>query len=250
MQAVVDNLLTNYQLQGKGKLVLFLHGWGDASTGSAVLQAELAKSFSVLAPDLPGFGNTQAPPHAWSLDDYVSFVTALLKKLDLSQPFAVIGHSNGGSIAIRGMAMGELQPEKLVLMGSAGIRSGRSLRRGMLQILAKVGNVATIGMPERYRKTLRRQLYKSAGSDLLAVEHMQETFKITVRQDVQSEASELTQPTLLIYGADDTATPPAMGKRYNDLINNSQLQIVDGAGHFVHLDKPGETTKLITDFLK
>ena len=155
MQVVVDNLLTNYQLQGKGKLVLFLHGWGDSSQGSLALQNELTKSYTVLAPDLPGFGKTQAPDKGWDLDDYAHFIKSFLDKLRLEQPYAVIGHSNGGAIAIRASAQKILEPHKIVLLAAAGIRSDGSLKRGLLQVLAKTGNIATIGLPERYRRNLR-----------------------------------------------------------------------------------------------
>ena len=249
MQVVVDNLLTNYQLQGKGKLVLFLHGWGDSSQGSLALQNELTKSYTVLAPDLPGFGKTQAPDKGWDLDDYAHFIKSFLDKLRLEQPYAVIGHSNGGAIAIRASAQKVLEPHKIVLLAAAGIRSDGSLKRGLLQVLAKTGNIATIGLPERYRRNLRESLYKSAGSDALLVEGMKETFKKTVRQDVQADAKVLQQPTLLVYGAQDKAVPPYMGERYAQLIQNSSLQMIE-AGHFVHLDKPAEVTSLIQDFLR
>jgi pimeloyl-ACP methyl ester carboxylesterase len=249
MQVVVNDLLTNYQLQGKGKLIVFLHGWGDSSAGSLALRQELAKHYTVLAPDLPGFGKTQAPQIGWDLDDYASFVQSLLVKLEQKDVYAVIGHSNGGAIAIRAMATGKLNPQKLILMAAAGIRSGQTFRRVLLQILAKTGNVATIGMPERYRSALRRQLYKSAGSDLLVVEGMQDTFKRTVRQDVQADAKTITQPTLLLFAEKDEAVPVYMAHRYEELLTNSQLHIVPGAGHFVHLDAPKETIKTIEEFL-
>lgn len=250
MQVVVNNLLTHYQLQGTGKLVLFLHGWGDNSQGSTALQAQLAKNFTVLAPDLPGFGKTQAPTEGWDLDNYAQFINALLTKLDLSQPYAVIGHSNGGAVAIRATALGELQPQKLVLLAASGIRAGKTVKKGLMQVLAKTGNVATIGMPERYRQTLRRQLYKSAGSDMMVVPGMQDTFKKTIKQDVQAEAAEITLPTLLIFGEQDKDVPPFMGQRYHELIKNSELHMLPGTGHFVHLDQPDEVVKLTEDFLK
>ncbi|MGH7193731.1 MAG: alpha/beta fold hydrolase, partial [Candidatus Saccharimonadales bacterium] len=95
MNVVVDNLLTDYSLSGKGRLVLLLHGWGDSSKGLAGLQRRLSDGYEVLALDLPGFGGTQAPADVWNLDDYARFVAAALKKLKLGQPYAVIGHSNG-----------------------------------------------------------------------------------------------------------------------------------------------------------
>lgn len=248
MQVVVNDLLTNYELAGSGQLLLFLHGWGDNSAGSTVLRQRLAQKYQVLAPDLPGFGKTQAPKTAWTLDDYAEFVQTLLHKLDLGQPYAVLGHSNGGAIAIRAIALDTLQPQKLILLAAAGIRSGNTARKVFLQILAKLGNIATIGLPERYRKSLRKQLYRASGSDMLVVENMQDTFKNTVKQDVQADAAEVTQPTLLIFGKTDTAVPPQMGQRYHDLIKGSELHMLS-AGHFVHLDQPQQTAQLIEDFL-
>lgn len=249
MQVIVDNLLTNYKLQGKGKVVVLLHGWGDNSDGSVELQKALSAHYQVLAPDLPGFGQTQIPPTAWNLDDYAQFVGALLKKLRL-EPYAIIGHSNGGAIAIRGMALNLLTPQKLILMASAGIRSGKNLRRGALQVVAKTGKVATLGLPKRYRRQLRQKLYTSAGSDLLVVESLQETFKKTVRQDVQADAAQIKVPTLLIFAENDTSVPAGAGRTFQQLIKGSVLQMIPDAGHFVHLDKAQQTTALIEEFLK
>ncbi len=248
MQVIVNDLLTNYTLQGKGKLVLLLHGWGDTSAGSVALQKDLAQDYQVLAPDLPGFGKTQLPPTGWDLDDYANFVSKLLDKLAIGQPYAVIGHSNGGAIAIRAIATQKLTPQKLVLLAAAGIRNHGGLRRGLLQLLAKVGNLATIGLPESYRRKLRRQLYASAGSDYMVVEQMAETFKKTVRQDVQADAARLTQPTLLLYGEHDQAVPLWMGQRYAALMPQSQLTVLP-TGHFVHLDNPAAVSQAIKEFL-
>jgi pimeloyl-ACP methyl ester carboxylesterase len=79
---------------------------------------------------------------------------------------------------------------------------------------------------------------------------LQETIKKTVRQDVQADASKISVPTLLIYAADDHAVPQSSGKRYQQLIANSQLEIIPEAGHFVHHDQPDKVTALIERFLK
>lgn len=250
MNVVVENLLTNYTLRGKGKLVLLLHGWGDSAKGLAGLQANLAEKYQVLAVDLPGFGGTQAPEEVWNLDDYARFLQGLLKKLDLSQPYAVIGHSNGGALAIRAVSLKCLQPEKIVLLAASGVRTSNKIKRFILKIIAKTGDIATLWMPERYRQSLRRSLYGVAGSDMLVAPHLQETFKKTVRQDVQADAAAIDVPTLLIYAADDEAIPVTDGERYQQIIKNSQLEIIPAAGHFVHLDQLEKVTKLVGDFLK
>lgn len=250
MNIVVDNLLTNYKLSGKGKLVLLLHGWGDTLEGLAGLQEQLSAKYQVLALDLPGFGGTQAPDGIWNLDDYARFVPSALEKLGLNQPYAVIGHSNGGALAIRAAALRLLQPKKMVLLAAAGIRTHNGGRRFLLKIIAKTGNIATLWMPQRYRRALRKSLYGVAGSDMLAVPHMQETFRRTVRQDVQSDAAAISIQTLLVYAADDKAVPLSDGERYQQLIKNSRLEVIEHAGHFLHLEHPEEVTKLIQDFLQ
>jgi len=246
---IVNQLLTQYQLTGKGQLVLLLHGWGDSAASLTALQKALSTKYQVLAPDLPGFGASQAPKEIWDLDNYAKFIEALLEKLDLKQPYAVIGHSNGGALTIRAVSLKSLQPRKIVLLAASGVRTNNKLKRLLLKIVAKTGNLATIWMPERYRQALRKSLYGVAGSDMLVTPQLQDTFKKTVRQDVQADAVVIDVPTLLIYAANDDAIPLADGKQYKQLIKGSKLAVIENAGHFVHQDQPEQVQKLIKEFL-
>ncbi|HWB39241.1 MAG TPA: alpha/beta hydrolase [Candidatus Saccharimonadales bacterium] len=249
MQVVVDALLTQYSLSGKGKLVVLLHGWGDSSKGLSQLASGLSKSYQVLAVDLPGFGGSQVPAAAWNLDNYAHFVAAVLAKLELDQPYAVIGHSNGGAVAIRGAGLGVLHPQKLVLLAASGVRLKQTGRKLALKAVAKTGKVATAWLPQSKKQALRKKLYAAAGSDMLVVPQLEETFKKTVSQDVQIDASKISVPTLLIFAEDDQAVPLAYGQRYHQLIKGSELKVVPSAGHFVHLDQPQIVTRAIEEFL-
>lgn len=250
MQIVVDGLITSYDLRGKGQLILLLHGWGDSLKGMSNLAKNLSDSYSVLSLDLPGFGSTQPPAAVWDLDDYARFVDMFLTKLGQPQPYAVVGHSNGGALAVRAVSLEVLRPQKLVLLAASGVRTNNRLKRLMLNFVAKVGNLATLWMPERYRQALRKSLYGVAGSDMLVVPELQETFKKTVRQDVQADAAAIDKPTLLVFARDDEAIPVSDGRQYHSLIRRSQLELIDRAGHFVHHDQPDQVTRLIRQFLK
>jgi pimeloyl-ACP methyl ester carboxylesterase len=250
MQVITNSLMTQYLRGGKGKTVVLLHGWGDTAAGLQPIYDYLSKTYDVIALDLPGFGGTQAPPKAWGLDDYVTFVQSFLHKLGMTQVYAFVGHSNGGAIAIRGLGGGVLRAEKLALLASAGIRNEYKGRNKFLRILAKTGKLATAPLPKAARDTLRRKAYRTIGSDMLVAEHLQETFKRVVADDVRTDAAQLTIPVLLVYGEQDEATPVWYGEQYHELMNESTLEILPGAGHFVHLDRPKDVEKALMEFLR
>jgi pimeloyl-ACP methyl ester carboxylesterase len=249
MQVVTDSLLTTYSRAGKGRVVVLLHGWGDSSASFSGLEGELSKTFDVINVDLPGFGQTQAPTAVWGLDEYANFVHNFLAKINAGNVYAFIGHSNGGALLIRGLGSGKLQASKLVLIASAGIRNRQKAQKALLKIVAKAGKATTFFLPERHKKKLRKKLYGVAGSDMLVVPELQETFKKTVAQDVTADAGNLKIPTLLIYGSNDPATPVADGQRLHQAIQGSQLKIVPGATHYVHQEQPGIVLGYIREFL-
>ncbi len=248
MQIVVDNLITTYERAGKGKIVLLLHGWGDSSKGLRAVADKLRSQYDVVALDLPGFGGTQASDEVWGLDQYASFVESFCRKLNI-RTYGILGHSNGGAIAIRGLAQGKLHANKLVLLASAGIRGEYMGRMKALRYVVKAGKIITMPLPKRYKKRLRSNVYKTVGSDMLVAEHMQETFKRVVTDDVRDDAKKLRVDTLLLYGEQDTATPPVWGRKLHECILGSTFEEIPAAGHFAHVDQPQAVLAKITGFL-
>jgi pimeloyl-ACP methyl ester carboxylesterase len=252
MQVIVNSLLTSYCSAGNDdRTILLLHGWGDSQETFRSLAEYLARTYKVVSIDLPGFGGSQAPAEAWGLSDYASFVASFLAKIN-TEPYAIIGHSNGGAIAVQGLVDATLSAEKLVLVASAGIRGTKEqgVHRALWKAIAKVGKVSALLLPRATRQRLRQKLYAAAGSDMLVAEHMQETFKRVVLQDVRSQAAKLILPTLLLYGTDDTATPPAYGKMFADLIRGSKLIVMPRTGHFLHQEKAAEVADAVEEFLR
>ena len=248
MQTVVDSLLTNYETKGSSKVVLFLHGWADNLSTFQVLQDELSDEYQTVSVDLPGFGESQTPSKAWTLDDYVNFINHFLEKTK-TQPAAIVGHSLGGTIAIRGVATKSLTPKKIVLLAAAGIRTNLGLRKTIFKLIAKTGKLLTKVFPWQIRNKLRNKLYKAAKSDMLIAGHMEDTFKKVVSQDVAADATKIKVPTLIIYGDKDTDTPPDYGQTFQRAIASSSLEIIPGAGHFVHHDEPEVVIEKIRKFI-
>jgi pimeloyl-ACP methyl ester carboxylesterase len=228
---------------------VLVHGWADSLTSFYDLQNSLSKDYEVVSLDLPGFGQSSQPSNPWTLDDYATFISHFLTKLKL-KPKTLIGHSNGGAILISGLADGILSANRLVLLGSAGIRDKQKAKKQSLKIVAKTGKALTSVLPGGMKNNIKQKFYDRIGSDLLIAPGMEETFKLVVNEDVQNKATQLNIPTLLIYGKNDHSTPVEYGQIYESKIKNSKLKILDNAEHFVHRDQPHQVDKLIKDFIK
>jgi pimeloyl-ACP methyl ester carboxylesterase len=248
-QVVVNGLLARYGRKGKGKTILLLHGWGDSLATFHELADKLSANYEVIAVDLPGFGQTQPPPQAWGLEEYAEFVQAFLKKIDAPKVYAIAGHSNGGAIALQ-LLSGQPIAEKLILLASAGIRNRDKAKKQLLRAGAKTAKILSVALPKATRQRLRNRLYGVIGSDMAAVPHMEETFKRIVAQDIINAARRVNIPTLLIYGSDDEATPPQYGEKLAYALPNSHLEVIKGAGHFIHHDSVAKVYKLSEEFLQ
>ncbi len=249
MNVVVNSLMTNYQKVGNGKTIICLPGWGDTLDSFSELIKSLQAKYTVLALDLPGFGGSQAPSEAWDMADYTKFVADWMKKVGIVSTYGIIGHSYGGSMAIKGLTSDDFKAEKLVLLASAGVRKKNSLRKKIIKAVAKTGKLPAYLLPSNTRKKLRRKFYEAAGSEALLLPHMEETFKKIIGEDVQSAAKAISVPTLLIYGSKDQTTPVEDGQTLNQAISGSRLEIIKDAGHFLHQEQPEVVVRLVEDFL-
>lgn len=251
MQIVVNGLLTNYQQSGKsGPTIVLLHGWADSQKTFDLLVNRLSSENEVITLDLPGFGQTEAPKTVWGLSDYCKFISDFLNKINIDEVDLLVGHSNGGALAIKLVASGDIVPKKLVLLSSAGIRDREKVKKLGLKVIAKSGKVVTFWLPKSSKQKLQKKLYGTIGSDMLVAPELKETFKKTVSEDIQSDAKKLKLPTMIIYGDQDKATPVVYGEVFNRLIDGSSLKVIHGASHFVHQDRPNEVIGLIEGFLR
>lgn len=249
MQIVIDNLLTNYTTWGKkGEYILCIHGWADASSTFERIAKYLDGSYRLVSLDLPGFGNTEKPKNDWTIQEYTIFVEHFLKKININ-PDVVIGHSNGGAIAIHGLAGGHFRMKRAVLLASSGIRNQDKGRRAILSIVAKLIKLLLRVLPSDLQKRLKGKAYKLIGSDFYVAEHMQGTFKNIVSYDIRDEASRVSVPTLLIYGDRDKSTPTSYGRILQASLQDSSFITIGGAGHFLHQEEPERIVTEIRKFI-
>lgn len=251
MQTIITNHLVNYQDQGKGPVIVLLHGWGASLDNMSELTAALAKQYRVISFDFPGFGASEHPGAAWGVREYTEFTRDVLEKLGVHDVYAVIGHSFGGRVIIKGVSEGILLPQKVVLIGSAGVKHADSLKNTTYKVVAKTGK-ALLRIPglKKLAAPAKRKLYESAGSsDYIQSGAMKDIFIKTITEDLSDDARKLSMPVLLIWGGQDVEAPVADGRFFHSVMKQSEMHIIPDAGHFVHNEYPKEVAAWVEEFL-
>lgn len=251
MKTIVNGQLIEYIDRGFGDTIVILHGWGSNMASFKELTDNLTEDYRVVRLDLPGFGKSPAPVKDWYVDDYAKIVSAFLDKIDVKRLDVIIGHSFGGRVVIKGVGKGYFKPSKVILIGSAGIRTKDDIKKHLYKFMAKTGK-AVMKLPglNKFDASVRKRFYDQIGnSDYLNSGKLKNTFLNTINEDLLPIVKKITMPTLLIWGEKDIDTPIEYAKQINAELENGELVIVPGAGHFVHVDKTKIVTEKIKEFL-
>lgn len=255
----VNGLAVFYREEGrpsngevKNGTVLILHGWGSKSDTWRDVQLDLAdRGYHVVVPDLPGFGQTPQPPHPWSLKEYSAFVDELAILLGFEQ-FTLAGHSFGGRIAIDYAIRHPRRLRSLILCDTAGITRRKKLKTKIFLVLTKGGNLI-FSLPPLFlfKPIVLKVWYRIAGERdyYRASPLMRETMKRVMDENLRAHLPHITQPTLILWGEDDVATPVADALIIHQSIPRTHLHIFPGTGHAIQIEKPKNVAKQIARFL-
>ena len=229
----------NYNITGVGPELVILHGWGQNVLSFQNIIEKLASKFKVIAIDLLGFGLSDEPHEALTLDDYVDSIHSLLVHLKVNNPI-ILGHSFGGRIAIK---YGNLYPvSSLILVSSAGIKHQSIKTKYKIFKFKLKKNFFKI-----FNKKKLHSLYSNSGSEdyKKASPIMKKTMSNTISIDLKNEINKLNCKVLLLWGFLDTTTPLEDGIYMNQHIQKSKLVIFYSSGHFPYLDEPDKFVKAI-----
>ncbi|HEU0250947.1 MAG TPA: alpha/beta fold hydrolase [Solirubrobacteraceae bacterium] len=247
-QVRIGGLRTRRLVRGEGEDLLVLHGWDASIEAVYPIVTGLAPVARVHALDLPGFGESEPPPEPWGVEQYQAFVAAYMDAAGIARA-DIVGHSNGGRIAIRMAATEPSRVAKLVLVDAAGIRPKRTFRWYRRVGMAKVGKYAAryLGAPgERLREML---VGRAASTDYAAAGELRPTLVKLVNADLRAYMPDIAASTLLVWGAQDDDTPVAMAREMERLIPDAGLVVLEGAGHFSYLDQPARFATIVSHFL-
>lgn len=242
------HLTTFYQHIGKRKpTLLLLHGWGHNWESWTPLIPLLSENYSLLIPDLPGFGQSDSPNAGWDMEAYSVWLATFLEAVGNPPLEAVIGHSFGGKLASWAWVGNTLSPSPfplprhgIFLIGASGIEPRLSWTR---RFLARVLPLVPSGMKRGMLRSVRRWWYEQIlqETDYLDASRFQEqTLHKILRQHVPSVVpSPGNIPLHIAWGRNDQAVPLWMAYHFAELSSHSDVFVIPDGDHFIHLTHPG-----------
>jgi len=278
----VGRLSVHHTYGGKGAPpVLFVHGLGSSGyiEWRFTLPA-IARKHRVLAPDLPGFGRTDKP--RGGRYGIAFFARTLVRYLDGQEvrSVALVGTSMGGRVALELALRAPSRVSRLVLVNSLGLGRPQLQLLYPLMFLPRVGEaamqVAKTAVQRVPPSVIRRFAARYAGvsgdlvktmddaylddlREMYAAEGYTDAYLSTVRSmapaglfgghDLSASLGRIQIPVQLIWGANDPLFPVAHATRAHQLLPQSRLAVIEGAGHTPQAERPDEFNRILGRFL-
>ncbi len=229
---------------------IWAHGWGHSHKSFKHFIAALEGRGHHIALDLPAFGQSPNPPVDWGTKEHADAIAAWIKETNMP-PVIWIGHSYGCRI---GTQLAAHYPEcvrAMVYIGGAGLKRPRPIyKRIYLYLRIRLFKILRNIVPEGTFKQKIMAFFGSADYNQTSGV-MRKLFVRVVNEDLVDEAKKISCPVALVYGEQDSETPPSIGKKYARLIKNSELYLLEGQDHYSVLqDGRHRVIKIISDFLK
>ena len=236
-----------YVEEGEGDVLMLLHGLFGALSNFFDIIDYFRATHKVVIPILPLY---ELPLDETTVGGYVQYVERFVawKKYD---KVIVLGNSLGGHIALIYALQNPDKLKGVVLTGSSGLfesAMGDSYpKRGDYEYIKKKAEL-TFYDPKFATKELVDELFEIV-NDRNKVIRVLATAKSAIRQNLAEEVANIIAPTLLIWGNDDTITPPFVGEEFHKLIPNSKLIFIDKCGHAPMMEQPEEFNHYLKVFL-
>jgi abhydrolase domain-containing protein 6 len=251
-----------YLEAGQGAPLVLLHGYTGSKENWLPLMPELEQRWRVIAPDLPGWGDSERRTG----DDYgyaaqAERIAGLLRLLS-DEPVVLVGHSMGGGVAALLAADHPDLVSRLVLMDAGGVRFrdnefGAAVLRGENPFA--VSDRASL---DRYLSTVFDDppfVPWPADRALIAQRIAQAPFETAVLDSIgrgpeaflpQAKAARINMPTLLLWCANDRVIDVSASEIYRAAIPGSTVVLLDGCNHMPMMERPRETAAALEEFLR
>jgi pimeloyl-ACP methyl ester carboxylesterase len=236
-----------YVDEGQGQVLMLLHGLFGALSNWERVVNRFSNHLRVVIPMLPIY---EMPIKQAGLEGLQKFVEDFveLKKLD---KMIIMGNSLGGHLGILYTLSNASKVDRLILTGSSGLfentMGGSYPRRGSYDYIQE--KVAyTFYDPKVASKELVDEVFETTKS-IPKCMRIVAIAKSAQRSNLALDLPKILVPTLLVWGLNDTITPPMVAHEFNRLIPKSKLKFIDQCCHAPMMEHPDKFNELVDDFL-
>ena len=261
-----------YRRGGQGPVLLLLHGIAGSSVTWIPAMRLLESDYTVLAPDFLGHGASEKPLGDYSLGNLATVMRDLLSLLGIDRA-TVVGQSFGGGVAMQFAYQFPERCERLVLVDAGGL--GREvnwiLRLATLPgaeyvmpalFPAFVGNwgdsVVKFFGARSFPNAEAVEMWRSYKS--LTEGESRRAFVRTIRSVIDPGGQSVSaadrlylsahMPTLIVWGDHDRIIPLDHAYLAHEALPNSRLEVIEGVGHYPHVERPALFVEILKDFLR
>ena len=236
----------SYLQGGDGpSLICLHHSWGNP--GVLELHEKLATDFTVLVPDMPGWGGSERPLWARTVRDVAILVSHFANHVTDSA-YHLVGFGFGGYVAAEIASMSESTLSTLALVGAVGLQP----REGEIMDQMMYSHRQYIEESFRDRDSYVSHFGEEPPQEMRELwDHSREmTARVSWKPYMFNRRlgellKNVSVQTALIWGENDKVAPLDVAEQYHDALRHSQIQIVKNAGHVVEIEAPGEVQDLI-----
>ena len=234
--------------EGQGEPLVMLHGLFGALSNFEGLIEYFKNHYRVIVPVLPLF---ELDILHTTVGGLAKFVNKFLDARDLNG-IHLMGNSLGGHVALIHVLKHPERIKSLILTGSSGLFEngmGDSYpKRGDYEYI-KTKTQLTFYDPNTASKELVDEVYSIVNNRIKAIKIIS-LAKSAIRNNLGDELNQIKVPTLLVWGNNDSITPPFVAREFNKLIPNSELYFIDKCGHAPMMEVPDEFNSILHKFLK
>jgi pimeloyl-ACP methyl ester carboxylesterase len=233
--------------EGQGETLLLLHGLFGALSNWAGVINHFKSNYRVIIPLMPIH---EMPIKEAGCEGLTEFIEGFIDFKGLDK-FSLIGNSLGGHVALIYTLRHPEKIQRLILTGSSGLfensMGGSYPKRGNYEYI-KERVEYTFYDPKTASKELVDEVFEITNS-IPKVMRIIAIAKSAQRNNMAKDIVHIKAPTLLIWGLNDTITPPEVGHEFNQLIPGSTLKFIDKCCHAPMMERPVEFNEILTEWL-
>lgn len=259
MKTTVNGISIDYRDEGSGLPVIFIHAFPLNQTMWDDQVAALRNQCRTITLDLRGFGNSDAPPGPYSMDQMAADVRALMSLLNVDQA-VIVGLSMGGYIAL---AFFRNHPDAVRAMVLADTRASADTHEARSRRIKSAAKAETEGSGAIAEDTVPLLLGRTTKETRPSVaEQVREMIQanspdgiagaqrgMAARRDSTYILPGIDFPVLIIAGSEDELTPPEEAESLRNGIPGARLRIIENAGHLSNLEQPEHFNAELIEFI-